>query len=1381
MFSLSIYSQTGNYKFRRLDTSDGLSNNQIQNVFVDSRGFAWFSSISGLNRYDGYTFKVFRNNPNDSLSLSLNSVTRIYEDYKGFLWLFSFNNEMSIYNPVTESFTVNDEVFSQKVIVPRTSISSMLVDRDSMMWIANFQFGIYRFNPKTKEVAHLVHRDADAASLRSDQIVSIASDSKGNVWAVNRSGLLEKIDRTSMTVIDRIQMNVPVKTDDQQLFRLFIDAHDDLWIYSVNDALGLFLYQPQTKSHFVFNTQSTTGQLSSNLVSGMVQDSYGKIWVGTDHGGINLIDKQNFNITVLLNEQGDPNSLSQNSVKALYKDRSETIWVGTYKNGVCFYHPGLYQFKLYQHNPFEVNGLPSNDIDCFAEDKAGNLWIGTNGNGLIYYDRKHNTFKSYRHQPNQPNGLSNDVIVSMCVDHLNRLWLGTYFGGLNMFDGEKFTVFRHQPDDPRSISDDRIWQIIEDSKKRLWFGTLGGGLDLYDQANERFTHYRSNDLNSIHSDFILALAEGPNDELWIGTSIGVDVLDHQTGRITYYTHESGKTNTLSNGLVLSILTDKRGWVWIGTRNGLNCFDRKSNSFRLLQTDHGLPDNNIISLEEDKDGRIWMSTLNGIASLRVLEATSPLDFTYQIKSYDLMDGLQGKEFNEHAGYQTRAGEILFGGMNGFNMFIPDEIKDVEFQSRVVFTDLKLQNKSIKIGESVDGSVLLNAAMSSLDEIELKHNQNIFSIEFSALNYLYPEKVNYRYKLEGFNDDWITTDAQNRLATYTNLNPGEYVLRVIASGSDGNWNHPEARMHIRIVPPFYATHWAIGIYFIVLLGLIILLVFIIRRREHLKYLRQQERQEHQRMHDLDAMKIKFFTNVSHEFRTPLTLILTPLDKLMQLAPTDEMRTQLQMVQRNGKRLLNLVNQLLDFRKMEVQNIPVNPSYSNIIAFLHETADSFNDLSESKNIRYHFSASVESLFMWFDHDKMEKILFNLMSNAFKFTPANGLVSVTVDVIRQDRSLKSEILNGADYVELRVMDTGIGIEADKLDKVFDRFFQNEGNGILANQGSGIGLALTHEFVRLHNGTIAVESAPEKGSTFIVRIPVVEDTSQKKSGADALIFNQPKINLSVATHQLQHDVSVSNSDDEKPLILIVEDNEDLRFYLKENLRLHYRIEEASNGEVAWMKTRDLQPTLVVTDVMMPVMDGLDLCRKIKQDEHTSHIPVVMLTARTTHEQKVEGLESGADDYLTKPFSYEILEIKIRKLIEMRRELHKTINLQYEIKPGEIGVTSMDEKFIQRALDLVEKNISNSDFSVERMSRELGVSRGHLYNKTMALTGKTPIEFIRIMRLKRAAQLLAKSQLTVAEIAYEVGFNDPKYFSKYFKEEFQLSPSEYSKKMMGKA
>jgi signal transduction histidine kinase/DNA-binding response OmpR family regulator len=556
------------------------------------------------------------------------------------------------------------------------------------------------------------------------------------------------------------------------------------------------------------------------------------------------------------------------------------------------------------------------------------------------------------------------------------------------------------------------------------------------------------------------------------------------------------------------------------------------------------------------------------------------------------------------------------------------------------------------------------------------------------------------------------------------------------------------------------------------LVWLLVFTIRYREKMKFLREQERVDYDRIRELDAMKTRFFTNVSHEFRTPLTLILTPLDKLLKEVNDTSIHNQLLIVRRNGRRLLNLVNQLLDFRKLEVDKIVLKPSYGDIIPFAAEAFNSFVDLFESKRINYNFLSSQASYFVNFDYDKMEKIIFNLLSNAVKFTPENGAIDFLIKVVKKGDAGYNDSLLASEYLEIRVNDDGIGIPTERVDKVFERFFQSDDNSAVINQGSGIGLSLTMEFVKMHGGDIVVESQLGKGSCFVLRLPL--DTNAP--AADSLIGEQQS---EFADEEQHEEVEIDTLKGDKPKVLIVEDNEDLKFYLSENLKNHYTIIEASNGVKGWELTCSVLPHLVVSDIMMAGINGIDLCKKIKNDSRTSHIPVILLTARTSDEQKIEGLEAGAEDYITKPFSYEVLELKIKRLIELRLSFQKKFSGKYEIEPAEIGITSLDEKFLKKALKLVEKNIGNSEFSVEKMGKELGVSRGHLYNKLMALTGKSPVEFIRVMRLKRAAQYLGKSQLSISEIAFQVGFNDPKYFSRYFKEEFGVVPSEYAKNHQG--
>lgn len=649
----------------------------------------------------------------------------------------------------------------------------------------------------------------------------------------------------------------------------------------------------------------------------------------------------------------------------------------------------------------------------------------------------------------------------------------------------------------------------------------------------------------------------------------------------------------------------------------------------------------------------------------------------------------------------------------------------------------------------------------------YKDNIFSIEFAALNYIHPEKNKYSYILEGFNNNWLSVDNKLRKATFTNLDPGKYTFKVKVTNGESFKDEKIKDLKIIILPPYWRTKIAYIIYIIVIIAMLLLTRSMILARARMNFRIEQERQEARRRHELDMLKIKFFTNISHEFRSPLTLIITPLDKMIKSISDVDIKRQLILMQRNAKRLLNLINQLLDFRKMEVQEFKLNVSKGDIIKFIKEVSYSFSDLSDKKNIRFSFFSNVEEYETYFDHDKLEKILFNLLSNAFKFTHENGNVSVRIS-LSDSNNEESDTKN----FEIRVKDSGIGISPEKQQKIFEHFFQDDLHDNFVNQGTGIGLAITKEFVRLHKGNIYVESEPEKGSCFIVELPLKKASlHEKEPHPIEEIIQVPEI---VNQHETANELDF-NDKSKKQVILLIDDNEDFRFYLKDNLKLHYHMIDASNAQDGWNLTLSNMPDLIVCDVIMPGMNGMEFCMKVKNDQRTSHIPLILLTASSSEEKKIEGFETGADDYITKPFYFELLESRIKNLIAQREKLQKIFHKQIEIKPTDITVTSLDEKLIQKALTIVEQNIANSNFSVEEMSREIGMSRVHLYKKLLSLTGKSPLEFIRLLRLKRAAQLLEKSQLSVSEIAYKVGFNNPKAFSKYFKEEFGLLPSVFAK------
>jgi signal transduction histidine kinase/ligand-binding sensor domain-containing protein/DNA-binding response OmpR family regulator len=1349
--SLSVFGQSEYYHFSKLNTYNGLSHNQVNAILKDSEGFLWFGTLSGLNRYDGYSFKIYRKEPNDSTSLYDNDILSLFELPGGKMWVVT-RAGACIYNSEAEKFDANYYAYLNSLGLPSGPVNTIVKGKSGRYWFLYGNLDLYMYSEKDKTVKPFRHNPAFNPDAK---IASFKETMDGKLWLVYQNGFLQEYDIKSDKIIYSsaalYKLNNGINS-----YNLSTDRDGDIWLWYYTQ--GVFLFHPQDSSLKHFNENSFPSKLQSNLVSQVVQDDNGLIWVGTDHGGVTLIDKRdNFKTSYLMNDPEDPKSLSQNTITAIYKDDIGIIWLGTYKQGINYLNSSIVQFPYFHHQESNPNSLPFDDVNQFVEDHSGNIWIGTNGGGLIYFDRKNNTFKQYLHDPNNKNSLSSNVIVSLCIDDENTLWIGTFIGGLNSFDGKKFIHYRHDDSDSASLANDNVWKIYEDREQNLWIGTLGGGLDLLDRKDGRFKHYQNKQgaSDSLPSNYVSDMFQDKKGNLWIGTVNGIAVLKENSSHAVFYQHSNDK-KSLTNNDVLCISEDSRGRIWVGTREGLALFNEQTKNFQTFTMADGLPDNMILNILDDGHQSLWISTPNGLCN--AIPKQKENSIVLSVINYNELNNLQNQEFNSKAAYKTMEGELIFGGPSGFNIINPSTIKKPVYHSKIVFTDLEILNKKIQPGEIVNNRVLLQRSLLQLKGIDLKYKENVFSIEFASLDYANSSRDKYAYMLQGFNPDWLYADGNQRRATYTNLDPGHYTFKVKVLNSEGVWSDIKT-LKIAIEPPFWRTPLAYIIYILIAAGLVILIRRITLDRIHMRYEVAHQRREAERAHTLDQLKTKFFTNVSHEFRTPLSLIIAPLERIIKQTPDEEHKKQLNLVQRNAKRLLNLVNQLLDFRKMEVQEVKLHPAIGDIIAFSRDISNSFLDVAEKKKIELTYAANVASLEIYFDKDKIEKILFNLLSNAFKYTDDNGMVSIN---LTYNPPVNNE---GDGTLAIVVTDTGIGIPADMHEKVFERFFQTDVPESMVNQGTGIGLAITKAFVKLHNGIISVKSEPGQGTCFTVLLPA------KK------IYDYPSV---IATKPIQGEeaeqimTDTSSRSGKKKTILVVEDSEDLRFYLKDNLKGQYKVEEATNGKEGWEKIKQLNPDLVVSDIMMPLMDGVELARKIKTETATAHIPVILLTAMGSEEKQLAGFKAGVNDYITKPFTFEILASRIRNLLAQQELLHKKFQKQIEINPGEVTITPVDEKFLKQALEVVEKNMDVPEFSVEDFSRDMFMNRVTLYRKILSLTGKTPIEFIRSIRLKRAAQLLEKSGLSIAEIAYEVGFNNPKNFTKFFKEEFKILPSHYA-------
>ncbi|WP_153796305.1 hybrid sensor histidine kinase/response regulator transcription factor [Foetidibacter luteolus] len=1347
----SAKAQSNAYKFSELSTQNGLSHNWVNTVFRDSIGFVWIGTFAGLNRFDGSKNKLYLNNPSDNNSLHDNDVQAIFPLPGQKLWIASKEGAV-IFDPFTDNFDRDYKRYLKRLSLPQKKVISIEKDKKGNYWFLYHTDGLYKYSSSNNKLTYF----DDKALASYGTITAIKEDTDGNFWLIYSTGLLVQIDGNL-----KIKKRNSLLVNKQPVYnyKLFTDRLNKIWAWANGEPNGVYKIDNDANTITHFTAASKTFRLNSNVIFGIVQDEKGVIWIGADHGGINLINESDNSQIEYINKPTKNLPSYDNSVTTLYKDDKEIIWVGTCKQGVSYFDQNISRFVLLKHDPEDHYSLPFNDVNCFAEDKKGNIWIGTDGGGLLYFDRVGNKFIQYLNNHSNSNSLTNNVVVSLCYDREGKLWIGTYLGGLDCFDGKTFTHYKHNANDPASLADNRVWHILEDGENALWIGTMSKGLDKFDKRTNKFYHYPATPGTAypLHSNYVSVIKKDTQGNLWMGTANGIEVLDETQNKFTHYASATGP-NSLSHPLVTDILEDRRGLIWVGTKSGLNVFDQNTKRFQRFFTSNGLPDNLISNIIEDKQGDLWVSTLKGLSRLKIKNRNGKVSFA--IENYSEENNLQGNVFNENAAMITGNGAILVGGLHGINWINPEKINAKEIVPNLVFTNIDLFNESLKPGEKINGHVILKKALTFTEEISLNHNEDIFSIEFANLNPSYSNK--YAYKLEGFNKNWVIVNDDNKKATYTNLGPGTYTFKVKTFNTNLEAGKTEKSLRIIINPPLWRTPFAFAVYVLVVIAILYFARRITIERAHMRFRMMHQIKETERMQALDAMKTKFLTNVSHEFRTPLNLILSPIQDLAEAVSEPQQKQKILLIKRNAKRLLNLVNQLLDFRKMEVQEFQLNLSEDDIIKFVRQTCISFSDIAEKKNIAFCFESNVDSCRACFDKDKLEKIIFNLLSNAFKYTPDFGRVAVEAHY--QMENIQNEV-----SIELIVKDTGIGIPADKHEKIFEPFFQNDVAGNLLNHGTGIGLAITKEFVRLHKGTINVVSEPEKGTTFIITIPV------QKS-------NQPVVNLSSNSETIQSTPPFLPELQNEPVrrkttqkILLVEDNEDFRFYLKDNLNSLYHTLEACNGVEAWNKIKHYQPDLIVSDLMMPVMNGIELSRKIKADPITAHIPIILLTAVGNNEMQMEGYRLGISDYVTKPFTFEILASRIQNILSDRKKIQQDLlKKKDQVTPTDVKLTPAEEVLKKNLLEVVEKNLSNPEFTVEALSKELCMSRVVLYRKLIALTGLTPLEYIRVVRIKRGAQLLRESQLlTIAEIAYEVGFNDPKKFTKFFKQEFKMLPSQY--------
>lgn len=1305
-------------RFRNIQTQNGLSNDDVNCIFKDSHGFMWFGTASGLNRYDGYTVKIFHSQRPDTTALRDNYVQDIQEDSHGNLWICA-GDTYSVYNPVNECFTWFGLNEARKLGLPAEP--KQIFIQGKRIWFVVNDNSIYMLDGdrRAEKIAETTpgYAVTDIAAMHGSEDIA-AVNASGELFVINPKGGVISGGKSPMSQPNAAE------------FFIFPDQDGNIWSFSVFGVACFNLRSSQ------WLQKNICRELNGMSVKTITQDELGRIWFGTDNNGIYILDKDD-SVERLRNNPSDGYSLPNNTIKTIYNSKDGGIWVGTYKKGVSVYYPSEYKFS----------SRTIADVNCITRNpnEYSSVWVGTDHSGLM----KYNCSTGEVTPIGDPDDVNHHAITSLMSDSKGNLWIGTYQDGLKKYSNGKFEYWNTD----NGLASNNIWAILEGNDGKIWLGTLDGGLQIYDPSDKSFRTFDITN-SEINSDFINTLAKGRDGSIYAGTTYGIVRISPVDYSITGYKGSRKDEKDFSNLNINQIVVDSRGLLWVGTREGLEVYDLKSDTLYNVSLSERFPNPFILGIIEGSDHSMWVTVGNEIFNIAVMDDAPDKQFSFDVKSYGTHDGILSGTFNQRSMCLLPSGELLAGSLEGILTINPEKITLNTNRPKVVFTGLAIKNIPITVGRDYDGTVILPEALDYTDKVNLEYDHNDLTIYFATDNYSNSDHTIYKYRLDGFDDDWITCVTGTHHATYTNLPPGSYTFAVKAINADGVESDEARTVRIIISAPWWASWWAKLIYAIIILLSVAGIVIYYHRRSLARLRQRQQEELAKKAEELNQLKFRFFTNISHELRTPLTLILSPVESMLKENPQDKNLRRLNTIRTNAHRLLYLVNQLLDFRKNEMAGLTLHLSEGDMIASIKNACDSFKELTDRRDIALEFEPSCDRLDMSYDNDKFTKILLNLLSNAVKYTPDGGRITVRLTK------------EGDSQVVVSVADTGKGISDDDKQHIFERFYRGSDTSDL-NTGTGIGLSLVYEYTKLHGGSVEVGDNAPRGTVFSVILPMREVSAT--TGHLATEKEEPRETVTESQAAEPHE----NSGD-RPKVLFVDDNHDLIEFLKDEFNDIYDISVAYNGVEAMELINHTTFDLVVTDLMMPEMDGIEFSRRLKSDSSTVDIPLIMLTAKQDMGSIIEGLTLGADDYITKPFNNDILALKIKRLIGLKQKgLKRTL---IDPTPSKIEITSLDEQLIEKAVKYVEDNISRSDLSVEELARQMGMSRVHLYKKISALTGKSPIEFIRLLRLKRATQFLAESQLTIAEIAYRLGFNNPKYFSKYFKEEFGILPSEYQGK-----
>ena len=1338
--SVLVFSQNDAFPLKHLSTAEGLSQSSVIAIHQDKKGQMWFGTRDGLNKYDGNRFTIFRETINDNSAISNNDILSITEDIEGYIWVGTYDG-LNKYNPIKDEFT-NYYHSNDENSLGNNTIWAVNEINKGEIWVGTSS-GLSIYNKKENSFLNIYQKRNVRSSLLGNVVTSIFKSTDGIVWIGTDKGLCELLPSDSEEYKFR---RYSVFGNNTKIYIQDIVEDNDGNLIVATKNNGLLKLNKNTN---VFERLLPDNQKISSDVRKIVLDDFGALWIGT-YEGLYILKKDK-KLIVLKNNINDSKSLSKNTVKSLCKDKKGTIWIGSYYGGINIWDVSNMYFKTFSETS-KPKGLGYNVVSAIEKNK-NQLFFATEGNGLTLIDIE-SGLVSYINKKNTPL-LPHDNIKSILVED-NALLIGTFKKGLVRYNLHSKKIEQDKITNKLNsyLGNKGVYSIKKDSIGNLYVASFGGGICIYNKVSSSIQILRKeqNEPNSLSSDLVRILLFDSENNLWIGTQKGLNKRS-SSGQIQRYFYNDKME---SGDDIATVFEDKNECIWVGTKSkGL--YRIQNNKFEQVPL---IGKNGVVStihsIQEDDSNNLWVSTNEGILKYNLKTKTSNV--------YNQTDGLVSNEFNDNSSLKVNGSEFYFGGPNGVTIFNSKSFQKNNYAPQVLITDFELNNKSVTPG---DESSILENTISYTKKINLSHDEGNFSIRFSIPSFINQKNNSYSYRLKGVDNKWVTTNKN--IASYTIQKSGEYVFEVKGANNDGVSNEVATSLYIRVAPAPWRSWWAFLLYVVLISLALYLLIFIRQSKQNLRLELELEHKENLRIEESNKAKLEFFTNISHEFRTPLTLILGPLSQILEdYKGSSKVYKKMLVIENSAKHLLHLINRLMDFRKFEKNLFTLQAAEGNIVGFLKEIYYSFEEYAKDGGYDYSFHTSDEKISVYYDRNKLERVFYNLLSNAYRYTDKGG--KIVVRVKKEDEK-----------VIISIEDSGMGVLKENQDKIFDRFFEvhSDLNQENYNKGTGIGLSIAKNIVELHKGEIGVKNnSNDIGSIFYVKLPFGKEHLDESEIIKDFKFSDDLSQYAIKPFNnaelVEEDVLEKVKDDSLPTILLAEDNKSLRKFMKNLLKDEYNVLEAENGKIALKMALKNQPDLIVSDVVMPVMAGTELCYEIKSNIKTSHIPVVLLTARTSLIYKLDGLEKGADDYIKKPFDVKEFKLRIKNILTSLDKLKDRFSAEKNILSNEEMVSSLDEKMYKKALEIIERNISNEDFDIPFFCSELGVGRTMLFVKIKAWTNFTPNEFIQYIRMNRAAQLLEQGKINISEVSYKVGFKNPKYFSKCFLKKYGVSPSQYS-------